>query len=375
MSKTKTLKIIHIHSNYTFILDSINFENNNFNNEFIFIGKKNNYNGIYSSLIKYFDHNPTDLKAVVEICDKADVIVLYNLDFVKSYIANRVKENVKVCWRFFGEELYSKITKIVLSEISMQNFDYKNQISFQKLIIKTLNIFRWGTTKSIEFNKSLIRINYFLCLALDEYNYLNRIFINLPEFIQLPYSIIRENYDINIDKHKKIIIGNNRGIYNNHFEVLDIISKYSNTEKFEFILLFNYGIKSNYSEKVLKDALLIKNMTILNDFLSYNDFQKIYENVGAIVINGFRQMAMGNILTALCNGVKVYLNEKNVMFNWFKNEGFLVFNIEDFENHLRTDKLLLTKDEIEFNLLSINKLRLKYNVEDFHKKILELTVN
>jgi hypothetical protein len=44
------------------------------------------------------------------------MVVLYDLNFPKAYIANRLPNSIKIVWRFFGLELYGKMPEVVFSE-------------------------------------------------------------------------------------------------------------------------------------------------------------------------------------------------------------------------------------------------------------------
>jgi dTDP-N-acetylfucosamine:lipid II N-acetylfucosaminyltransferase len=374
MNSKMPIEIVHIHTNHTFVNDSMNFENENFKNLIIFIGEKLNYKGIYSNEIKYFNYKPTDLNKIIDICNNSSIIVLYNLDFVKSFIANRVNKDIIVCWRFFGLELYSRMLDKTISNLSFDLISTQKKTILENLryiITRNIDKFRFKTTEENEFWDSVSRANYFLGLFKDEYDFLKKSWEKLPEFIQLPLC----NNDLSTNpfslKSNKIIVGNNRSAYNNHLDILKIILKYQHIQELEFILLFNYGQKTNYTKKVLNESKKIKNLLVINDFMSYNEFQKIYENTSALVINGYRQMAMGNIFTALRSGVKVYLNIKNITFKWLKNEGFLVFTMEDFEKDLQILNTILTNAEMEHNLSKMDIFRKKYNIEKFQSKILK----
>ena len=50
-------------------------------------------------------------------------------------------------------------------------------------------------------------------------------------------------------------------------------------------------------------------------------------------------MAGGNIFLAIQNGVKVYLNKRNVFLTWLKNEVILVYTIEDFDQDLKDNNI------------------------------------
>src|SRR5699024_1419419 len=92
----------------------------------------------------------------------------------------------------------------------------------------------------------------------------------------------------------------------------------------------------------------------------------------AFVHNGYRQMALGNIYAALRNGVKVYLNEKNVIMQWLLNEGFLIFSLNEFQNDIECDNLRLSQDQAQTNIDRLTQLMKNYTIEHFQQNIIQL---
>ena len=109
-------KIIHIHTDYKFIDNSIKFELGDLDNIVIVIGNKSNYKGSYYKNAIFHKFSTSNLRSIIKICSTAHMVVLYDLNFPKAYIANRLPKSVKVVWRFFGLEVYQRIPGAVFSE-------------------------------------------------------------------------------------------------------------------------------------------------------------------------------------------------------------------------------------------------------------------
>src|SRR5690606_40162359 len=73
-------------------------------------------------------------------------------------------------------------------------------------------------------------------------------------------------------------------------------------------------------------------------FLSIEKFREIYKTTAALVINSYRQHALGNIFTALLYGVKIYLNPKSSTYPWLKQLGFQVFDINQLITDIRSEE-------------------------------------
>ena len=77
-------------------------------------------------------------------------------------------------------------------------------------------------------------------------------------------------------------------------------------------MLFNYGAESNYT-RLVESELGKSNVEFLKDYIEFTDFRRFYNEISAIAINSYRQLALANIFLAIEYGVKIYLNKKNVI--------------------------------------------------------------
>ncbi len=338
------------------------FESEYFKNDSFFIGviddEKYTYNIQKSK--KWLDES-------LKIIKEYDIIVMYDLDFFKSYLTNRISKEKIILWRFFGLELYHRIPTLVFSE---QTKLYAKKRKFYKDILKQIYfLFKYQVNREVEFKKALKRINYFIGLSKEEYKYLKEKF-NIPEFIQAPYPTL--NY-IESDYRKgekiNILIGNNRSAYNNHLEVIDVLSKHKNINKYLFL---NYGVRDNYFKKVLEKILNKEDYFPIQDFLTKEEFNSFFEKLDVFVLNGYRQMAVANIFTALSHGVKVYLNKKNKYLDFLVNNGFSVFDIDNLEIDIRENNLKLSIEDKKKIKVSLVNLKEKYSIQNFIETIKKL---
>ena len=171
------------------------------------------------------------------------------------------------------------------------------------------------------FSNAVKRINYIFIISDEEYNFIKKAWPNLPKYIKLPhtYALFKSNQKIKENDLAKpqIVIGNSRGIYNNHIDVIDLIEKYRTKRNYIFTLLFNYGKLSIYTNHIVNKTKNKSYFNLIKNFLTKEEFLNFYENPSALVINSYRQLAWDNIRTAIKNGLKIYLNDKNVHKDFF----------------------------------------------------------
>jgi len=368
-------KIIHIHNDYKFVIDSKKFENKRFENIIIIISNDNPYNEIYNKSALIFEQNNRNFNKILEICNHANLVVLYSLTRFNVKLALKLKPEIKIAWRFFGYELYGRLSDIMLSTETKNFITHTRKFKFDNWL-KNLPLMKLRQkTKEKIFLKSINRINYFFGLSYEEYNFLKEYFPDLPEFIQLP-PLLKEYNNTEFTERKapyKIIIGHNGSYYNNHIDILNILLKYNNHD-IEPVLIMNYGNENkSYYKWIISKATKINRTHIIKDFMSSDEFENLYNQISAIVINSYRQMGMGNVFIALSKGVKVYLNTNNVMYNWLKNEGFLIFSINDFEDDVKSNSLYLNQNQAYYNIECYKKMiNNKYTVNDFQEKVMKV---
>jgi dTDP-N-acetylfucosamine:lipid II N-acetylfucosaminyltransferase len=364
------LKVVHIYTETTFLIETELYKKSLFSNTIIIIGENipdkrvSSFNPIIVSVTK------TDLLKVVEICSAADLVVLYELDPVKSYIALKIPKNIAVAWRFFGAELYSKNLDIYLSERSLEYFNTKKEkitklLNYKGIYRKLVSLSKTRSFIGNHFVEAIKRIDLFMCLSEQEYNHLAHIWKNLPPFIQIPTDIKFPKRSIP-SKTNLVIIGNSRSIFNNHIDIIDLIENAHLSEQVHFLIPFSYGVELNYTREIrrrVKSAQ--KDIELLETFMSYDSYFDLVSTAKAAVFNGYRQMAMGNICEAINSGLKVYLNTHNVIYKWLKDSGLKIFTIEEFASDLESNNLELDSEDFERNIDNLYKMLSQSTGEKF----------
>lgn len=372
------MKVFHIHTDIKFLNDSLHFNFENYNNTIIFLGNENELPSNSTFPVICVPNSLTAISKINKLCKNAQIVVLYDLNDIKIALANKLPKNIKVLWRFFGHELYGRKQHEFLSEKTI-NIIQQQKVSF---FIKVKNSIYYRFRKVIQnilfkynynFEQAVQRIDIFLCLFEEEYNFLNANFKNLPQFVQIPIfkSLINLTSFVKEKNGGKIIIGNSRNIYNNHIDIFNITKRFKN---FNFVLPFNYGSKSIYSEKVEVIAKT-QNITIIKSFLQLEAYEGLMDESVAFVLNSYRQMAVGNILIAIKKGMKLYLNKNNIVYKVLKNSNFYIFSIEDLEKDLELKNVKLSEKQVIHNFKAYNNLCNKYTLHDFKTKLEEKLCN
>ncbi len=379
------IKIIHIHDGSSkFILPSLrHFNTEDFENNIVVFGNKNKLSPDLLPRINILVDIPLDyismnkaIQDIVELCNSADLVILYDLTFTKSLVADKLNPNVTIIWQFYGYEIYRKIEHLVYSPLSAsiikKNFSETVKLNLEKISDNLKYLRQYGVTRDQIFNKAVKRIDYFWGLSSYEYKWLNENWGSLPKFLQRP-RVKREQVEVQLSqKSNSIILGNNRNPFNNHLDLFNIIAPLQNPHNIKYKILFSYGISSidsKYGKEVIHRASMIKNVTVIDKLLPREEFDKLYHNTSALVINGYRQMAMGNIFQALLSKVKVYMNEKNPIYTWLLSENFIIYSVEELATDIENNNIQLTEINALHNINQYNIMSEKYSTANFHEQL------
>jgi hypothetical protein len=322
--------ILHLMHNEKFIAPFIDFIKNHFNfteHFFIIVGglsedvaKLPRYENVlildrsYDSKFNYLKYS-TLMKSYTE---KADKIILHALfsDNKNFFLYFNQYLLSKCYWVMWGADLYA----------------------YNKPRNRLRDKVRHYLRKKVYSN-----IGHFITYIKGDYELAQKWYGAKGEYhecFMYPSNLYKE-YDIKPKVHSTINIqlGNSADPTNNHIEVLDKLKKYKD-ENIKIYVPLSYGNQEyaqrviSYGKEVFEDKFVA--------FTEFMPFEKYLEFLGDIDIAIFahkRQQAMGNTITLLGLGKKVYMRSDITPWNLFKNIDVKVFNVNDIEINLIDEKI------------------------------------
>lgn len=251
------------------------------------------------------------------------------------------KKNMDIFWIVWGGDLYTNINYRLYDNKteSLINYSNKRKTVKQKLILILRSILikriNYIAVNSIEFN--IIKNNYKIKAIRKDFFYPNDIQINEIN-----------NYLFNKDS-KIILLGNSGDTSNNHISILEKLAKISVNIDFKVFVPLSYGENTKYIELIKNKGMeLLGNRFIpLFNFMKFEEYIKLLSSVDIVIMNHYRQQAVGNLRFLLAKGKKVYLNEKNPLYHYFKSEGIFLSNIN--ECNFDVDFFIDYSNEIKLN--------------------------
>ena len=182
--------------------------------------------------------------------------------------------------------------------------------------------------------------------------------------LKYPSNLFKE-HKVEIKAHTTITIqlGNSADPTNNHFEILQKLSQYKG-ENIKIFAPLSYGNKE-YAEKVIcyGKELFGQKFVSLTEFIPFEKYLEFLGEIDIAIFAHKRQQAMGNIITLLGLGKKVYIRSDISPWKFFKDIDVKVFDEADFQINTIDDQI---------KIKNIDKIRNYFSEENYYKQLQNL---
>jgi hypothetical protein len=294
------------------------------------------------------------LKPILKIINNYDLVVLHGLSSLQSKLVLKANNNVKFLWLLFGGEVYSNpfiFGDSIYGDKTLKKFVKKPFRKIKYLFRPIMELINKKLFSFYSIKLAAKKIDYLAILHKEDYELFlkKRIIRSKTKHITFTYYpiefIFNNNKDVLINNNN-ILLGNSATPSNNHLEAFEIIKKL-NISKRKIITPLSYG-DNNYAEEVVKygENIFEDNFQPLLTFLPLEEYNKIIQSCGIVIMNHYRQQAIGNVLASLWLGSKVFLDRRNTFYHYLKRIGCVVYSVDE----LNDDNLdLLNMEEIYHN--------------------------
>ena len=311
-------------------------------------------------------HSP-EFKALLDRLDQYTGIVLHGLFWAKwqKAVLERVPENVKVAWMFWGGEIYSRheVDDLFLAPIT-------RKVSTIRRFVKRIKPNTYWEVPLSLYGK----IDYCLTDMREEYEYAKQFTGAKFEHLWYNYYSIEETIGSLKDKQCKgnnIWIGNSASVKNNHLDVLWVLRKEGLLRKLKdrkVIMPLSYGGPwvHNLVKKVGK-FVLGKRLRVLDTYLPREEYNALMLSCSTLILGYLEPAAQGNIITGLWLGMRVYLSEQSFAYQYFKRIGCAIYSIEkDLKQYGYAP---MDQTDVEQNRAVLKEW---YSKKNMHKRNLEI---
>lgn len=298
--------------------------------EIMFLSKENEY---------YFINTNSEYTEKVQgLTDQAHLIVFHGMNFHQAVLAQILDSyKRKFIWSVFGGEVYNN--QKIFNKESIGEKTYKEfAFSIKKWVKDQVRPYYYSICKRKKEPLKVIldsfsRMDYASILYKEELDNYQRLGIVNPEIEYIKYTYYP--LDIIINKNSgfinagNILLGNSASYTNNHLEAFDILDQLK-LESQKVITTLSYGNKE-YANQIINigKKKFSENFVALTEFLPLHEYQKILQSCGIVIMNHYRQQAIGNVMNAIYLGAKVYLSNKNTLFHYLKSIGCHILSVEE----------------------------------------------
>lgn len=268
---------------------------------------------------------------------EAEQIIVHSLasPALLLYLTLFPKLQKKVVWIIWGKDLY------FYKLISKKRFYHRIYEWFRKKSIRNIGTIVTSIREDYEVLKSMYQVSgkYIECNVLYFYSFDN----TLGNIKPCP-------------KKKTILLGNSGSSSNNHKEAIDVLQNCTSDINKIYCPLSYGGSKkyqkqvSDYGREVLGDKFIP-----LTDFIPFNQYKQILQEVDIGLFNHNRQEGLANIWMLIFSGKTIYLKKGISSSRYFRRVGIDIKYIEDIKHdglQCNPDTVLKNNQDILSRIMS-----------------------
>lgn len=128
----------------------------------------------------------------------------------------------------------------------------------------------------------------------------------------------------------KVLVGNSASKSNNHYEIIEKLSSYKDIE---IVCPLSYGNVNGYAENLIDYSKSIYGERFIPvvEMMEPKEYSNLLNDIDVAVMNHSRQQGLGNVLSLLYLGKKVYLRKDTTPFSYFESIGVRIFDTLEIE--------------------------------------------
>lgn len=297
---------------------------------------------------RYPLRDETDLAPILKETLRADLLVFHGMDLHQARIVNSLPPGKHVLWLYLGFEVYNQLPEFAVRNLGRETARIAPPQMHRKLFYlkwwlnHALGRFHRAPVNHRGLLKAMNRAQWFGSFLSEDWDYIRSVVPLKCKRIWFMYydieAILGELMNASAEG-QNIWLGNSATPENNHVEALEILSK-MDLSGGNIICPLSYG-NPNYAQRVVEVAtrLVPGKFMALKAFMPRNEYNKFMLTCSGVVMNHRRQQAVGNVVTALWLGCRLFMSEKSTVYQQFKNMGLHLYSVE---NDLRNWKGCMT---------------------------------
>lgn len=203
-------------------------------------------------------------------------------------------------------------------------------------------------------NSAISRIDFFQPVIPLEYQIMKGVDGFRAKEFYYPRCFMSYQVDTKCEKRGDgaILIGNSATYTNNHVDIWDSIRNFVPHDR-DVIIPVNYGFQCYTKKIATRIQSKNHNIRFIFDFMPRDEYFQLLDDCSYAVFGVIRQQAMGNINYCLSHGMKVFLYRDSMVYRFLKDNGYVVFAIEEIDESSFTRPL--TQDQLRQNSIAFER--------------------
>lgn len=303
-----------------------------------------------------FNENDDDINSLLTILKPQAILMhAFHLEFARTILKIKNTLMVNIAWYTWGFDVYGlprikpKTYAVITNQFLLRRspklylgrFILKHKLT-RKIYFK-LNR-REEDRYSIIF-EALKKVNFFVTYLKEDYDFFSKHYHNKLQFLYSPFSTIDQylagTKETSLyESANNILLGNSNSIESNHLDVFQILkSQKVHIDNAKIYTPLSYGEDIIYKQEVMNIGNLVlgNSFVPILDFMKRDDYITMLKSCSIGIFYHYRQQAMGNIISMLYLGARIYLSPKNPAYNFFIKNEIQVFDFEkDFKTYRNT---------------------------------------
>lgn len=323
-------------------------------NDFMNVTLANSFNYLDNKFVKFISF--TELKEVIA-AKKFNSVIFHYLNTSNLKLIKIAPKEIKLCWVVYGVEIFAqrRFRSFFLTSKTLA----KTRFSFDKSIFDKLF---WRMKTKFNLNFALKRLD-FAAMWIDGDHEILRVLTPAKNIKMLPFCYPAKLLKLESNSQKRILVGNNGFITNNHFDGVDYIVKNNLHNDYEVIFLMTTD-EGTYKEKVFNYAKLHlgNNFTFIEEKLSYDDFLNLLSTTEIAIFPHLRSQGGVTTRSLLYFGKTIVSFSSSNMIKKLTSLGCTFISMNDPFRTLTQEEIRKNKEVIDGHFGSQGQTKSIFNL-------------
>lgn len=279
---------------------------------------------------------------LLQYLNEGDNVFVHFLNPIKAAVvlALQQKLRIRTYWIFYGGDLYTLLQdKNAFAMVDEQIQKVPPAKAIRKKAKELFYLFRYHKTQNQAKEDFIKSLDYFCFWNPYDYELLTKHFNTSAQFREFRYFAhnLHETQKIPVEKQpRSVLINHSASVSGNHLTVLQKLAELNAHEYLQKLLVpLSYGAKHikkqvlAYGKKHFEESF-----SPLTVFLPRDEYFKTINSVEVAIFGHTRQQGGGNLYQLLASGVKIFLRAQNNLLQYFRDEGYYIYEFESDLNSL-----------------------------------------